>query len=438
MTALYYIPSKIREDLKYEVLNQAIINTTGPVALYETWPDRGSDFTINDKKETTWPKFHHLVLQDETRRNLFLKDYQKRASRALTMEAHVSIGWLGTCDVIYPLHHQSGISVIFIGGQFLFDDQMAEARERLERFLTTVESKQRPSYRHFWHELPRLSKTDVSKIMKEFELAGRSYLLALRQHSDLRYITDMSTHDVVVTLQSLIAEIEILQIDLKEAFNIGKKWERRFESLLSMIESHNTYLESWLERRITFDEPQYTYDSIVELVKESADTFRPSAKARNIEIRADFEQINTVEGKQMIAVRMQKPSLRQAFNNIFDNAVKYSFSGTANHPRWIDIVGRLETINEQNGYSITVTSLGVGIDSDEQKLVFEAGYRGKHSLDEEFFGHGLGLYYARQVIEKHEGIISLQSKPQESRKYLTEIKCWFPIHALQNTKPGDR
>jgi signal transduction histidine kinase len=217
----------------------------------------------------------------------------------------------------------------------------------------------------------------------------------------------------------------VLKIELKDTFGIGRKWERRFEALIQICEAHHKYLEAGLD----LDRPKYAYNSISKLIYECVDSYLPKAKARGIEFRVDLEQVENEEGKyKVLAVRMDRVALRRALLNVLDNAVKYSFSGTADSSRWIEVVGRLETAGGVPGYLITVSNLGIGIDEDELGLVFEPGYQGRRRLDEHRSGYGMGLTFVKECVERHGGGVAIRSQPQQRTGWLTTMYTWLPLH----------
>jgi signal transduction histidine kinase len=333
--------------------------------------------------------------------------------------------WLGVHNAVCPVKGGHGYSVTLIGGEFRVRERQAEAEEWLERALNYIPLDQRETFREAWRQMPEVSEAEVlGYIMRELELAGRAYLYALKQRSDFRYAADLATHDIAIALQALIGEIEVLKIELKDAFGIGRKWEGRFETLIQMCQEHYTSLETKLD----LGKSKYTYESINKLVYECIGSYRPKAGGRGIEFRVDLEQEVDEEGKhKVLAVRMDRIALRQALLNVFDNAVKYAFNGTAEHPRWIEVVGRLETVQGVPGYRITVSNLGVGIEEDELDLVFEPGYQGRRRLDEGRSGYGMGLTFVKECVEKHGGSVEIRSRPQQRTGWWTTLYIWLPF-----------
>lgn len=109
--------------------------------------------------------------------------------------------------------------------------------------------------------------------------------------------------------------------------------------------------------------------------------------------------------------------LSQIFINIIHNAMKYSEPGGI-----IDVV----LTEENNQYlSVSIRDFGVGIDPAKKDFIFSAFYR----VDEDRSrsngegGAGLGLYLVKQVVEKHNGKIRVDSEVGEG----TNITVLLPV-----------
>lgn len=94
--------------------------------------------------------------------------------------------------------------------------------------------------------------------------------------------------------------------------------------------------------------------------------------------------------------------LRQVFDNLIGNAIKYSPDGGT-----ITIRG---TFDDQS-VSVAISDQGVGLSPSDQARIFERFYRVDDALSRKTQGTGLGLYLARAVIEAHEGTISASGEP---------------------------
>ena len=92
--------------------------------------------------------------------------------------------------------------------------------------------------------------------------------------------------------------------------------------------------------------------------------------------------------------------IEQILQNVISNAVKFTPKGK------ITIEGE-----EKNGaLSIEIRDTGVGIATEKLELVFDAFEQGSDSVTREFGGTGLGLSITRELVEAHDGSISIESK----------------------------
>jgi signal transduction histidine kinase len=94
--------------------------------------------------------------------------------------------------------------------------------------------------------------------------------------------------------------------------------------------------------------------------------------------------------------------LRTAILNLLDNAVKYS-------PHRVQIRCRL-SIKRYTQVALSITDQGLGIESNQLKLIFKRFYRvpGRDSV--KIKGTGLGLFLVRAIARQHGGDVSATSK----------------------------
>ncbi|MPQ48127.1 GHKL domain-containing protein [Marinifilum sp. N1E240] len=83
--------------------------------------------------------------------------------------------------------------------------------------------------------------------------------------------------------------------------------------------------------------------------------------------------------------------------NLMDNAIKYS-----DRPAMIII----SAIQEKKELLLNIEDLGIGISKKKQRKIFQEFYRVNNTTK----GHGIGLTFSRQIIEAHEGRITLKSE----------------------------
>ena len=87
-----------------------------------------------------------------------------------------------------------------------------------------------------------------------------------------------------------------------------------------------------------------------------------------------------------------------AISNLIDNAIKY---GGENIEININAV--------LNNTEILVADDGNGIEKNQQERIFDQFYRIPKGNRHDVKGFGIGLYYTKKIVEKHQGFISIQS-----------------------------
>ncbi len=102
---------------------------------------------------------------------------------------------------------------------------------------------------------------------------------------------------------------------------------------------------------------------------------------------------------ETVPVLHDKKWTAEALVNLLDNAVKYSGS----HSK---IIIRADELT--NYIRISIEDNGIGIPKDERHKIFKRFYRGRAVRDLE--GSGVGLYLAREIVEKQNGTIFVSSK----------------------------
>ncbi|NNC91806.1 MAG: response regulator, partial [Acidimicrobiia bacterium] len=99
--------------------------------------------------------------------------------------------------------------------------------------------------------------------------------------------------------------------------------------------------------------------------------------------------------------------LRQVLYNLVSNAIKFTHVGRVN------IEATLESLGEDHQASLhfTVTDTGIGIAEDKREHIFDVFSQADGSTTRRYGGTGLGLSIARQLIEKMDGRIWVESEP---------------------------
>ncbi len=111
--------------------------------------------------------------------------------------------------------------------------------------------------------------------------------------------------------------------------------------------------------------------------------------------------------------------IEQILINLLTNAIKYG------ERKAIEI-----TVSPcKEGACLIVTDHGIGITEKDQSRIFNRFERAVSTQN--FGGLGLGLYITRQIVEAHNGHISVVSRPGEGSSFIVELPLMWPLMAIE-------
>ncbi|MDX1662406.1 MAG: ATP-binding protein [Candidatus Promineifilaceae bacterium] len=102
-----------------------------------------------------------------------------------------------------------------------------------------------------------------------------------------------------------------------------------------------------------------------------------------------------------------------ALKNLVENAVKFTLSGSV----------RVEASVDKDAVRVVVRDEGIGIPAEARPNLFKRFYRAQTAVERGIAGTGLGLYMAREAVEKHSGTIAVESVEGEG----TTITVHLPV-----------
>ena len=105
-----------------------------------------------------------------------------------------------------------------------------------------------------------------------------------------------------------------------------------------------------------------------------------------------------------VQIYADRDRIGQVLINLLTNAIKYSPTA--------DRVIVYMAIDEEN-VLVSVQDFGIGISQSYQESIFERFYQVNEPAEKTYPGLGIGLYIARQIIERHQGRLWVQSRKGE-------------------------
>ena len=120
---------------------------------------------------------------------------------------------------------------------------------------------------------------------------------------------------------------------------------------------------------------------------------------REFKVTLDEKDIRINLKDEDLIFNLDERWLKEAIHNLVDNAIKYSQNGST-----INISVYKSYLN----YNLDIENECKDISEETLPKIFERFYRGKNSVSKD--GLGLGLFIAREIIEKHGGNIKASLK----------------------------
>ena len=116
------------------------------------------------------------------------------------------------------------------------------------------------------------------------------------------------------------------------------------------------------------------------------------------------------------AILGNRESLARSFEAMVNNAIKFSINGG-------DILVNLT--KNQNYAIVSIQDQGIGINPEDLEKIFERFWRMEEYNGYLFDGIGLGLSIAKQVVEQHNGIITVSSNLGVGSKFEVRLPLTF-------------
>lgn len=144
---------------------------------------------------------------------------------------------------------------------------------------------------------------------------------------------------------------------------------------------------------------------VANVIAECLEAVKPAAQNKSMTVTTDIPA-------NLPPVRGEQARLRQIFENLISNAVKYT------PPE-----GKVHVFAESRGLTIriSVKDDGLGIGPEDQAHIFDRFYRVRRPETDSIDGTGLGLAIVKTLVEAHHGKIGLESRLGEGSTFYVTL-----------------
>jgi PAS domain S-box-containing protein len=174
-----------------------------------------------------------------------------------------------------------------------------------------------------------------------------------------------------------------------------------------------------------------SYPAVVEigeLLEQVAEASKFHAKEKNLDLQYIVSSEQATSGGKAIRplyyAYVDPNRIREVFQNIIDNAIKYTMEGGI----------EVRLTGDQTVTQIQVKDSGSGISAEDISHLFQKFYRVDNSTTRTVGGTGLGLFICRKIVELYNGRIWVESEFGKGSVFFINLPRLSSEQALETQK----
>lgn len=223
------------------------------------------------------------------------------------------------------------------------------------------------------------------------------------------FINNM-THEFKTPISTISLAVEVMKD------NEVKKDSGKMNRYLSIIQDENRRLGTQVEKVLQMAlldkgdvKLKLEHVNIHETIEQVLHNLSVQIEQKNGTVTLELDAENP-------EIEADDVHLTNIIYNLLDNANKYS-------PECPEITIKTENVDDY--LKITIADKGIGMTKDQVNRIFERFYRVPTGNLHDVKGFGLGLSYVKKMVESHQGIIQVESKPGEG----SQFEVYLPLNA---------
>jgi signal transduction histidine kinase len=257
-------------------------------------------------------------------------------------------------------------------------------------------------------------ETKVEQRTLQFETANKRLTSEIAEKEDfLRAVS----HDLNAPLRNISGMVTMLL--MKKKSQLDEDTLHRLDRIKKNVEIETDLINELLElSRIKTRRQAMENVDLEAMVWDLRGMFENDLKTRGIDLVVD---------SALPQIHGERARLRQIFQNLIDNAIKYMGDGPI---KQIHVGARIR-LSEAEFY---VRDTGLGIDAEDVGKVFFVFRRGKNTGAQNVSGKGVGLASVKSIVETYSGKIWVESKVGEGSTFRFTINGQY-VPAVGGGRP---
>jgi signal transduction histidine kinase len=264
------------------------------------------------------------------------------------------------------------------------------------------------------HERELKEQADLlEKQARGLEIANVQYaeereaaLAANRSKSE--FLANMS-HELRTPLNAVLGFSELLMaMPGAASSDLVARYAGEIHSAGRMLLTHIDAILAYAQLEARSYTPETVTIAIGDVVRGAVQLVEQRASSKGLKIKLDLAE-------PLPPVVVDAAALRRVLVQLLSNAVKFTAPGGS---VWIEVPPP-----QGQELAVRVRDNGVGIAADQLDRVFEPFWQAEPALTRSTAGLGLGLAYAKRLIEINGGRIAIESRPGIG----TTVTCYLPL-----------
>ncbi len=247
--------------------------------------------------------------------------------------------------------------------------------------------------------------TDIVKATRELEAAKAKAEDANKAKSE--FLANMS-HEIRTPMNAILGFSEALHEQIEEPAH---------KEMLQSVVSSGKLLLALLNDILDLSKIEAGKIDILprptdlsNIIDEMKMLYESKAMEKGLAVEVEKEGIGDRQ------LELDEIRIKQVLFNLVGNAVKFTPKGKVTISiRFIPRSGSTGDLQ------IEVADTGIGIPEDQQENIFRPFYQQSGKVNRQYGGTGLGLPITKRLVEKMQGTISVESKPNEGSTFTINI-----------------
>lgn len=210
-----------------------------------------------------------------------------------------------------------------------------------------------------------------------------------QRNRELQHFANILAHDLGAPLRTIRGFAELIKDGCQDA--LSEECQQHLRFIFDSARRMDLLIEDLL-KYVRIENHAVSFDDVNcdKILKQVLENLHAAISDNNAEITSDPMPTIHANGTQMI----------QLFQNLIDNAIKYSSAEPLRE--------HISAKQEGDNWEFTFRDNGIGIDDKYQDKIFDV-FRRLHS-DEVIPGTGIGLATCKAIVERHGGRIWVESE----------------------------